>query len=161
MILFLDYDGVMHPDPCREAWRLFENAPRLAQALDAFPEVGIVMSTSWRNRRPVPELLAPLPEPLSRRVIGLTPNFGEFAVEPQLVPYRRHAECLRWLEMHRLADAEWVALDDRPAWFVPYCENLITCHPAVGFDEVIRARLSSRLTRSRMKMHDAIDVVLA
>jgi hypothetical protein len=160
VILFLDYDGVMHPDPCTDRARLFENAPRLERSLDAFPEVGVVLSTSWRNQRPVAELLAPLPEQLRRRVMGITPNFGEFAVEPQLVPYRRHAECVRWLQMHHLGDAPWVALDDRPAWFVPYCENLIQCHPVLGFDEVIGAHLSSHLTRARQRMTQELDVVL-
>ncbi|HXY22312.1 MAG TPA: HAD domain-containing protein, partial [Burkholderiaceae bacterium] len=72
MILFLDFDGVLHPDPCPDQSRLFENAARLADALQKFPEVGIVLSTSWRNVRPENELLDPLPASLRARVLGIT-----------------------------------------------------------------------------------------
>jgi len=55
-ILFLDFDGVLHPDavymrrqrPILKAeGALFMWAPILVQILDDFPMVSLVLSTSW------------------------------------------------------------------------------------------------------------------
>ena len=63
-ILYLDYDGVLHPadvrvnksDPLRPRIYhkgqptdrpLFEHAPLLARILDKFPDVRILLATSW------------------------------------------------------------------------------------------------------------------
>jgi len=161
LILFLDYDGVLHPDPCPDTRRLFENARRLAKVLDAFPEVGIVLSTSWRNVHPENELLDPLPETLRARVLGITPKFSEFSATAALVPYRRQAECEQWLHTHEMADSQWWALDDRAYWFAPYCENLIRCDASCGFDERVSARLTSALTVARKRIAGGVDLILA
>ena len=161
MILFLDYDGVLHPDPCPSSSRLFENASRLSQAVADYPEVAVVLSTSWRMARPFVDLLLPLPRTLRSRVLGVTPRFGDFTPSAPLVPYRRHAECDHWLRMHRLPDTPWVALDDRAAWFAPYCENLIECDPERGFDETVCARLVSTLQMARERHGDELDFVIA
>jgi len=160
LILFLDYDGVLHPDPCPEEHRLFENAERLADALKEFPEVGIVLSTSWRNVRSEKELVEPLPAPLRARVLGFTPRFGEFAATACRMPYRRHAECEQWLMIHDMADVPWWALDDRAYWFAPYCENLIQCDARTGFDERARAHLTSTLTLARKRIASGVDLIL-
>ena len=46
MILFLDFDGVLHPQPNDGAQ--FSNAPRVWELLARHPEVSIVFSTGWR-----------------------------------------------------------------------------------------------------------------
>jgi hypothetical protein len=119
LILFLDFDGVLHPDPCADAKRLFENAGRVADVLQAFPEVGVVLSTAWRTVRDESELLALLPQPLRERVIGATPRFDKSATAPARTPYPRHAEIEQWLAMQELLDAPWWALDDRADLFAP------------------------------------------
>ena len=161
MVLFLDYDGVLHPDPCPDAHRLFENAERLAGALEEFPEVGVVLSTSWRNVRAESELLDPLPASLRARVMGFTPRFGEFEATACRIPYRRQAECEQWLLSHDLADCPWWALDDRAYWFAPYCENLIQCDARWGFDERARAHLTSTLIVARKRIASGVDLLLA
>lgn len=160
MILFLDYDGVLHPDPCPDTRRLFENAGRLADALDEFPEVGIVLSTSWRNVRLESELIDPLPAALRARVLGINPRFGEFPAAAARIPYRRHAECEQWLLSNDMADSPWWALDDRAYWFAPYCENLIQCDARWGFDERARAHLISTLTIARKRIASGVDLIL-
>lgn len=160
MILFLDFDGVLHPDPCRESRRLFEHAPRLLQVLDGFPEVCVVLSTSWRSRKTIDELVGPLPAALRLRVVGVTPNFGEFAAPPQLVPYRRQAECLQWLAEQGQPERPWYALDDRASWFEPYCEQLIECDSHRGFDARAAHRLGSALTCARQRLLQQIDTVI-
>ena len=56
MILYLDFDGVLHPDEVyivkdkvvlRAEGRLFMWADRLAEALADRPAVRVVLSTSW------------------------------------------------------------------------------------------------------------------
>ncbi len=160
MILFLDFDGVLHPDPCPTVDRLFENADRLSATLEQFPEVGIVLSTSWRTMYAEQELLQVLPEPLRRRIVGMTPCFSDFSTAAHRTPYHRHAECEQWLRAHDMTDSPWVALDDRAYWFVPYCENLIACHPERGYDDDVRARLHSALTIARKRMVDDVDLLV-
>jgi len=160
VIVFLDFDGVLHPDPCLEATRLFENAPRLAQALEDFPEVALVLSTAWRHTRPYEQLLEPLPAPLRERIIGSTPTFGDFETRTALIPYRRQAECMHWMQQSRLQDEPWLALDDRPSGFTPYCDNLIGCHPKYGFDASVCARLRSALQRHFQGRSRAVDLLI-
>jgi hypothetical protein len=159
LIVFLDFDGVLHPDPCRDE-QLFEHAPRLTHALEEFPEASVVLSTSWRTFLNFEQLIVPLEASLRRRVIGVTPRFAEFSAAPGLVPYRRHAECVQWLAENGMQDAPWIALDDRPSWFEPYCENLVTCDALVGFDDVAAGRLRTGLLRARRQMTLALDEIL-
>ncbi len=114
MILFLDYDGVLHPDPCLNSRRLFENVPRLNASLEEFPEVCLVLSTSWRTMQGLKELMSPLPEGLQSRVLGTTPIFSSFTAPPHLMPYKRHAECVQWMVDNDQSDRDWFAVDDRP-----------------------------------------------
>jgi hypothetical protein len=146
-ILFLDYDGVLHPDPCADAARLFEQAPRLADELQPFAEVEVVLSTAWRTHLALPDLVARLPPSLRARVVGVTPCFHQIDCPPARVPYRRQAECLHWIEAQR-PGAEWFALDDRPSGFEPYCERLIATASAVGLDDAALNRLRFALLRA-------------
>jgi hypothetical protein len=159
LIVFLDFDGVLHPDPCRDE-QLFEHAPRVARTLEEFPEASVVLSTSWRTFLDFQRLTVPLEGTLRRRVIGVTPRFSEFSAPRALVPYRRHAECVQWLADNGMQDAPWIALDDRPSWFEPYCENLIACDALVGFDDVAAARLRTGLLRARRQMTLSLDEIL-
>ncbi|HUL68311.1 MAG TPA: HAD domain-containing protein [Burkholderiaceae bacterium] len=159
MIVFLDFDGVLHPDPCRDE-QLFEHAPRLTRALEEFPEASVVLSTSWRTFLKFEQLVEPLDADLQRRVIGVTPRFAEFAAKRELVPYRRQAECVHWLSQNGMNDAAWIALDDRPSWFEPYCENLVACDALVGFDDEVAGRLRTGLLRARRRMTITLDEIL-
>jgi len=160
VILFLDYDGVLHPDPCLDARRLFEHAPRLAQALAPYPEVGVVLSTSWRTMKTDAELLGPLPEMLRQRVLGRTPNFSDCRGVGALAPFRRHAECVQWLRDHQMEETPWWALDDRPDWFAPYCEKLLHCNSQTGFDTRMYGRLTSVLEVARQRAARRLDFEL-
>lgn len=160
MILFLDYDGVLHPDPCNDAQRLFQHAPRLAHVLADFPEVCVVLSTSWRALRTIDELVSRLPADLAARVVGTTPHIVDFQVPAHLLPYPRHAECLQWLLERGQADRDWLALDDRPYWFKPYCEQLIACNGGTGLTEEVVAYLRSALARNRLRLLSKLDTEL-
>ena len=161
MIVFLDFDGVLHPDPCLDAARLFENAPRLEQTLGDFPHVVLVLSTAWRQGGTYEQLLALLPDSLRQRVIDVTPNFSDFASTAALVPYRRQAECMRWMQLNGVQDEAWLALDDRPTGFTPYCENLIACDPQSGFDAAVSARMRSALERHFQRGGRDVDLLIS
>lgn len=160
MILFLDFDGVLHPDPCFDEARLFENAPRLAEVLDAYPEVSVVLSTSWRMQRTLAELVEPLPQGLRERVIDVTPPFSMADAPASLLPYRRQAECMQWLCVNGEPQTPWLALDDRASLFAPYCEQLILCEPTRGLTEATVARLGSRFAWARQKITQHVDALL-
>lgn len=160
MILFLDFDGVLHPDPCYDTRRLFEHAPRLTGVLHDFAEVCVVLSTSWRTSKSLAALTAPLPPALRERVIGVTPLFSSFAPPPHLMPYRRQAECAQWLHVSAQTQRDWIALDDRPSWFSPACEHLIACDSQAGFDDEAMGRLRSSLQLARQRMLRKLDASL-
>lgn len=148
VILFLDFDGVLHPDPCPVRTRLFEHAPTLADALAPF-DVELVLSTSWRSVEPLERLTARLPPALAERVIGATPHFSVIhETAGRLFPYPRHAECMAWLRGRSSVHESWLALDDRPDWFEPYCERLIICDSRTGLDAETLARLAAALERA-------------
>lgn len=147
MVLFLDFDGVLHPDPCRDAARLFEHAPRLAAALSPFSELDVVLSTAWRTHFDATELASHLPPPLRAKVVGATGRFADIDCPRALVPYRRQAECQHWIERER-PGTEWFALDDRASGFEPYCERLITTRSDTGLDETALNRLRFALVRA-------------
>ena len=81
MILFLDFDGVLHPDDAylvrgrpvlRAEGALFMWASPLAALLDAHPQVQIVLSTSWARELGFSRARRFLPDTLRARVIGAT-----------------------------------------------------------------------------------------
>ena len=160
MILFLDFDGVLHPDPCFDSARLFEHAPRLAEALEPFSEVSIVLSTSWRTQYTFEQMVGPFPAALRDRVIGVTPLFAYGEAPPSLAPYRRQAECMQWLRANGDEQHRWLALDDRASLFVPYCERLILCDSQDGLTEPSLVRLSTALMRARQKSLQQVDALL-
>ena len=46
MILFLDFDGVLHPEPCYDKQSFFCCLPRLENVLRDFPKVRVVISNT-------------------------------------------------------------------------------------------------------------------
>lgn len=69
-LLFLDFDGVLHPTSGSDA-NLFCRADSLLEALEG-ADCAIVISSSWRHHHDMPSLLALLPQRLGARVVGAT-----------------------------------------------------------------------------------------
>jgi hypothetical protein len=146
-IVFLDFDGVLHPDPCRDHKRLFEHAPRLAAALAPFARVAVVLSTSWRTEHGAQALAAQLPPTLRDQVVGSTRALHQIDRRPALAAYRRQAECLDWIDREQ-PGRRWFALDDRPDQFEPYCDRLIATDGRRGLDETTLNRLCFLLAQA-------------
>lgn len=121
MIIFLDVDGVTHALNAKTD-RLFSCTPRLWEILRACPEVQLVVSSSWRERYSMVELIDFLTrgggEDLAHRIIGKTPCTprarSTYVAGPQPV---RHNECERWLIENGQQHRAWLALDDEALIF--------------------------------------------
>jgi hypothetical protein len=80
--MFVDFDGTLHVgnayiDKNNEITldsgrTLLEFAPLLAELLAPYPDVEIVLTTSWARRLPEERVIAYLPLELRRRVVGTT-----------------------------------------------------------------------------------------
>lgn len=113
MILFLDFDGVLHPHLRHEPD--FCRLPLLWQILRAAPEARVVFSTSWRKVYQHGEMVEFVTcgggEDLAHRVLGATPcleNQGRYG--------RRDLEIQHWLDTNQHT-GRWLALDDIPEVF--------------------------------------------
>lgn len=122
-LLFVDFDGVLHPGGSRED-QIFCRMPLLADALRGpLSGVDLVISSDWRLVYGVEDLRQHFPADLRRRVLGCTPldtqvtprTWGAMAVQ-----FPRQAQIMAWVARHRSSSQHpWAALDDRPEWFLP------------------------------------------
>jgi hypothetical protein len=122
-LLFLDFDGVLHPTSSTSAG-LFCRADSLLQALEG-SDCAVVISSSWRHHHAMQSLRIMLPTRLSARVHGATgkPHIGRWPRYHEITAYVRE----------NAPAADWRALDDSVMEFPPNCPELIACHPNHGF----------------------------
>ena len=146
-ILFLDFDGVTHPDPCDKE-RLFESLPLIESVLHRFPDVRVVLSTTWRQNHPIEELRGLFSDAIASRVIGGTPTISDYDRDwyPVALSERpRQREIEAWLHQNRTLAHSWVAIDDRPHWFNTECPNLLVTDRATGFTESSAGQLQQMI----------------
>lgn len=133
-VLFLDFDGVTHPEPCFDA-QAFCCLHLIEAVLRDHPGVEVVISSSWRDHHPLDELRGFFSADIGLRVVGVTPSIkvpDSSWLPGQVSKFERQWECESWLRQHR-PGAPWVAIDDRPYWFEPNCSNLLVTARDVGF----------------------------
>lgn len=139
--LFLDFDGVLHPEYVHPS-RFFEALPLLAMVLRDRPWVELVVSSNWRYERvdssttgsstdwrlkPWEVVLDWLQsEPVvAQQVVGINPLMPDRNQLPdRVLAYEREAQCLAWLRTWRPSRIHWLALDDRSWLFSPFCPQL-------------------------------------
>jgi hypothetical protein len=146
--IFLDFDGVLHdadrveidrwsedtPVPCAvDGQPLFDFAPLLAEVLRPYPDVLVVVHSSWGRYFDVAACRALL-APSGLRVDGIAA--GRY--RPDRIAQYAHD--------HGIAD--WIALDDEPQhfderWCSRWGNRLIACHPNRG--------LSNQATLDRVR----------
>jgi hypothetical protein len=143
LVLFLDFDGVLHPDPCFNEPE-FSSLHLVEAVLANFPSVEIVVSSAWRTYHTLAELREFLGPTLGPRIVGLTPD-----LELAVVAFPRQTECETWLRAHR-PDSLWIAIDDRDWWFKPNIPNLLLTDCTVAFRlehaEPLRKLIEERLS---------------
>ncbi len=148
MILFLDFDGVLHPEPCYDKTQLFSCLPRLEAILRDFPTVQIVISSTWRENRSLTDLKSLFSIDICARIIGATPDWKDIPDIVEVIGYQRHAEIEGWLRLSGEPWEDWVAVDDKPYLFKPFLRNLIKTDPAAGLDEHAEVLLRQYLAKA-------------
>ncbi len=124
MILFLDFDGVLHPDAVylrlngeielRAPGELFMWAPQLIDALAEHRDIRIVLSTSWARNLGFHAARKALPAELRQRVIGATWHSAMGRGWPDYIPWddqTRFEQIAAWLA-RRPGQSSWLAIDD-------------------------------------------------
>jgi hypothetical protein len=131
--LFLDFDGVLHPNLPREE-ELFSRITLLSALANVTFE--IVISSSWRFQYPLHEITGRFPPTLAEKIRDVTgPALdGRFS---------------RWREIQAYATQagieNFVALDDSAWSFPPNCPHLIVVPGAVGLTAELVSTTGARL----------------
>lgn len=161
-LLFLDYDGVLHPDAVyrtrrgielRAKGRLFMWAPLLIEALADHQDVRIVLSTSWARNRAFQAARKALPVGLHHQVIGATWHSAMGRSSTDCIAWdrqTRYQQIAAYLS-RRAEPVSWLAIDDDvQGWATTDRERLILTDPTYGLagtavmDELIRKLEAAR-----------------
>lgn len=136
MILFLDFDGVLHNADVylvgkhpilRADGKLFEHAPLLVEALADCPAVKIVLATNWVPWIGFDRTKEYLPPEIRQRVIGATWHSKGDLPRRDWIALTRFYQISTYVERHHLHD--WFALDDDDeAWPERFRSHLVHCH---------------------------------
>jgi len=137
VILFLDFDGVLHP--IGQPAALFMWVPRVASWLSHWPGVDVVISSSWRTAHDQSELVEMIGG-IGDRVVGVTPvlalkqadETGMDGSATRALRYGRQDETLQWMADSWEPQRYCVALDDMSFLFEPGCERLVLRHSNGG-----------------------------
>ena len=144
MILFLDFDGVLHPAVCAAEADLLCRRPPLESVLRDCAHVDIVISSTWRGSRTLAQLQALFSPDIGARIIGMTPLWQDIQDEASMGTYVRQAEIEAWLRQVGRVWEPWVALDDQPWLFRPFLPNLVRSDPATVLTEAVCTMLRTK-----------------
>ncbi|HCF4778787.1 TPA: hypothetical protein NIF73_003104 [Pseudomonas aeruginosa] len=140
-VLFLDYDGVMHPDAAfrtkrgielRAQGKLMMHAKILHGILQEWPAVKICLSTSWARLLGYQRARAFLPSGLQERTVSSTWH--------SRMRYTAREGYDLWSRYEQICGAvarggitRWIALDDDPDFSWPeHDKRLVRCDPHHG-----------------------------
>jgi hypothetical protein len=155
-VLFLDFDGVLHRQSAIRTRRgitanspsieLFEFGPILADILDPYDDVQIVLSTSWVPILGYQRARYALPPTLRGRVVGATYH-SQYADAGTWASKARGTQILRYVWTHRLTN--WLSIDDEIAGFGEYLSHVVVCDENIGLgdvstQELLRTRLDNQ-----------------
>ncbi len=119
-VLFLDFDGVLHPfEQTETALTHFCWLPILVQALQPYPEVRIVVHSTWRYLYDHDELRLLL-GPLGSRFLAAT------------APGPRFESIRGWLYANQNCQSYRVLDDDATEFPAPLPDELILCESTSG-----------------------------
>lgn len=159
-ILFLDFDGVLHPPEVHNTpdgpellthGKLFMHARHLEDTLGYHPEVKIVLSTSWVSRMGYEVTLSYMPAKLRASVVGTTwresQQVGTYSFDSQ-DRMTRFQQIWSYVYSHQIKN--WLALDDLHSnteqWPSEHKNHLILCNGALGLgDQEVQAALNTAL----------------
>lgn len=107
-ILFIGFDGVLHP----RTSGTFRHLPTLEEVLGAYPEIRVVISSTWKHSHELADLRGWFSPGFAHRVIGTTPDLAAG-------PGSRQREIEQWPRQN--PTAQWLALDDESRLFDSDC----------------------------------------
>lgn len=124
MILFLDIDGVLHPEGVGVELE-FVHLDNLEAVLREFVQIQVVIPSAWRLEMSLEELRRRFSEDIRPRIVGITPSLPEYEDQRG----QRQRECEQWLltaqDVQGAQQLPWLALDDRASYFDEDCPNLV------------------------------------
>jgi len=124
-VVFLDFDGVLHPRNAASSVEMFRGLLFLDEALGDSEDVGIVITSTWRHYpQDLAEAIGRFPARLSRQILGSTPVQGGKVA--------REDEISGWLNSASIAPAKALILDDEPELFKLLFDQLLVVDGAVG-----------------------------
>lgn len=142
MLLFLDFDGVLHPKgaggPRFTRLPLFEAFLREPAAQD----VRLVISSTWRQAYGLPKLRQFFSTDIADRILGATPTLASYRTE-----FERGEEIEAWLSKH--PSQPWAALDDDSEGFAPRLRpRLVLCNGTRGLDREDLMKVLAKLCKT-------------
>jgi hypothetical protein len=119
-VLYVDFDNVLHGHVLRfrapptlrpetPGQVLFENVPILVRLLEPYPDLKIVLSTSWVRELGFTRARAFLPTSLQQRVIGATFH-KRYMRKEEFAQLARYDQIIADVERRR--PSRWLAIDD-------------------------------------------------
>ncbi|WP_107688123.1 HAD domain-containing protein [Neisseria wadsworthii] len=137
MVLFLDFDGVLHPWPFKKRTDCFSQVPVLEAFLNRpeYADIDVVVSSSWREGRGLAELQVLFSPGFGRRIVGATPVFRKPVFRKKTEKGMREREILAWLEQNGRAGESWLALDDLEGFFDQHKDRVFFCDNSTGLTE--------------------------
>lgn len=149
MIIFLDFDGVLHSHDIDNDDYLFSRVSLLWQVLRECPCADVVFSTSWRITYRFDEMLDFVTygggEDLEHRFIGATPLIVREPMSNSTGAARREQECRLWLLGNGHQKTPWIAIDDNAVFFTNDCPELYLVDKETGLTEVDVTNLITRV----------------
>ena len=157
-VLYLDFDGVLHHESCLyhprrgayleapDRYSLFQHAPLLEQLLTPYPDLQIVLSTSWVLRYGCSDTVKRLPFSLQARVIGATFHSRDM-VDDDFRCMPRGQQVTE--DVMRRRPRDWLALDDDDeGWPLEHKHRHILTHMYEGIsDQVVRTEFEQKLKK--------------
>ena len=119
-VLFLDFDGVLHPTTHGSA--LLSQLPLLESALEGC-DYTMVISSSWRFHLEMEDLKKHFSSSVRDKIVGVTED-------AYIGAYARFHEINAYVLQHGIVN--WRALDDSYWEFPQGCSQLIRCNPNKG-----------------------------
>ena len=157
LLLYLDYDGVLHHENCLwhpkigtylsapDGYVLFQHAELLEQLLAPYPHIKIILSTSWVLRYSCSKAAKNLRPGLRSRVIGATNNSNMRKHEFSALPRGLQV----WSDVIARKPRDWLAIDDMDeGWPERSLPNYVRTHKQDGIsDPAVLAEFQKKLGR--------------
>lgn len=139
-IVFLDFDGVLHPFSDRHS-RAFCDLPRLEAVLRDAPRAWIVITSTQREHQTLLQLRTLFSPDVAKRVVDVTPVLPMHSAADLVGS--RHREILAYLATCP-GSGPWLSVDDDAALYPAGLPNLLLCED--GFSAGEAAQLASWLS---------------